>query len=292
MVKSFPFLLVAIMTLSAFDESTRLFPYATKNKNSSYDSKTYQLVWSDEFNIEGVPDSTKWKFETGFSRNEEAQWYQKENAVCGNGNLVITGKKERKNNPNYISGSNNWKTNRQFIDYTSASVVMKKQHAFQYGKMEVRAKIVTQTGLWPAIWTLGVQGEWPSNGEVDVMEYYEDKILANYAYATATKWKAIWDGASKPMKDFPAKWADDYHIWTLEWTKDKMDILLDGVSMNSIDLTTTINKSDGKNPFQQPHYALLNLALGGNKGGSLINTSFPSQYMVDYVRIYSLETKK
>ena len=66
-----------------------------------------------------------------------------------------------------------------------------------------------------------------------------------------------------------------------------MDILLDGVSMNDIDLKTTINKSDGKNPFQQAHYLLLNLALGGNRGGSLEKTDFPSLYLVDYVRIYA-----
>lgn len=255
-----------------------------KMKNNT---KSLQLVWSDEFDNEGSPDSTKWGFENGFVRNEEAQWYQKENAVCSNGNLIITGKKERKANPNFTEGSTDWRKSRQFVEYTSASVVMKKEHAFKYGKMEVRAKINTQTGLWPAIWTLGINGQWPSNGEVDVMEYYGDKILANYAYATATKWKAIWDGASKPMKEFPANWADNYHTWTLEWTENKMDILLDGVSMNSIDLTKTINKSDGKNPFQQAHYLLLNLALGGNSGGSLANTTFPTQYIIDYVRIYA-----
>ena len=263
-------------------------PIAKSNYSTKIQPK-FQLVWSDEFNNEGVPDSTKWRFETGFVRNKEDQWYQQENAVCSKGNLVITGKKERRANPNFMEGSADWRKNRQFIEYTSASVVMKKVHAFQYGKMEVRAKIITQTGLWPAIWTLGINGEWPSNGEVDVMEYYDDKILANYAYGTQTRYKAIWDGYKKPMGDFPVNWADSYHIWTLEWTEHKMDILLDGVSMNLIDLTQSINKSDGKNPFQQAHYLLLNLALGGQNGGSLANTTFPSQYLVDYIRIYSFK---
>lgn len=250
-------------------------------------AKKNHLVWSDEFNINGTPDSTKWRFETGFARNEEAQWYQKENAICRDGNLVITGKKEHRANPNYVAGSTDWRTNRAFIEYTSASVLMKKEHAFKYGKMEVRAKIITQEGLWPAIWTLGTNGEWPSNGEVDVLEYYDNKILANYAIASATKWKAIWDGASKPMSTFDSDWANRYHIWTLDWTENKMEILLDGVSMNTIDLTKSINKSDGKNPFQQAHYLLLNLALGGNRGGSLAKTTFPSEYLIDYVRIYA-----
>jgi beta-glucanase (GH16 family) len=278
---------VMLFSLSKKETNTHLYqPVCSDSTNTS---PKYQLIWSDEFNNEGVPDSTKWRFENGFVRNQEDQWYQKENAVCSNGNLVITAKKERKANPNYSEGSTDWRKNRPFIEYTSASVVMKKEHAFKYGKMEVRAKIITQTGLWPAIWTLGVNGEWPSNGEVDVMEYYDDKILANYAYASQTRYKAIWDSYKKTMKEFPPNWADSYHLWTLEWTETKMDILLDGVSMNSIDLTKTINKSDGKNPFQQPHYALLNLALGGQHGGSLMNTSFPSQYLVDYIRIYTLK---
>lgn len=247
----------------------------------------YKLVWSDEFNTDGAPDPSKWKFESGFVRNEEAQWYQSENAICESGFLVITGKKERKPNPTYVSGSTNWKTKREYIDYTSASVVMQRQHAFQYGKLEVRAKIDAQTGLWPAIWTLGTSGEWPSNGEVDIMEYYDDKILANYAYGSATPWKAIWDGASKSVASLGgALWANQFHVWTLEWDESFMHILVDGQLLNSIDLSQTFNKSDGKNPFRQPHYLLLNLAMGGINGGSLANTVLPSTYMIDYVRVY------
>jgi beta-glucanase (GH16 family) len=247
----------------------------------------YKLVWSDEFNADGVPDSAKWRFDSGFVRNEEAQWYQRQNAICEGGNLVITGKKERKPNPTYVAGSTDWKTKRQFIEYSSSCLLMRKEHAFKYGKIEVKAKIDAQTGLWPAIWTLGVSGEWPSNGEVDVMEYYDDKILANYAYGNANRWQAIWDGANKPLSTLGGTlWAGQFHIWTLEWNEDMMRILLDGVLLNSIDLSVTINKSDGLNPFRQPHYLLLNLAMGGNSGGSLASTVLPSTYMVDYVRIY------
>jgi beta-glucanase (GH16 family) len=250
-------------------------------------SSNYSLVWSDEFNKDGLLDSTKWRYENGFVRNNEAQWYQKENAICYAGNLVITGKKERKLNPNYIKSSTNWKTKRAFIDYTSSSVVMQKIHAFQYGKLEVRAKIDAQKGLWPAIWTLGVSGEWPSNGEVDIMEYYDNKILANYAYSDAARYKPIWDGASKRIDSLGgAKWAEQFHVWTLVWDYNNMRILLDGDVVNTIDLNTTINKSDGKNPFRQPHYLMLNLAMGGNSGGSLANTQLPSKYYIDYVRLY------
>lgn len=249
--------------------------------------KRFKLIWSDEFNTDGSPDSIKWKYESGFARNEEAQWYQKENAVCEGGYLVITGKKEHKPNPNYVPGSNNWKTKREFIDYTSASVVMQRQQAFQYGKVEVRAKIDAQTGLWPAIWTLGTSGKWPANGEVDIMEYYNDGILANYAYEDATPHKAIWDGFSKTVESFGgAAWANRFHVWVMEWDEKSMSIKIDSVVLNTIDLNETFNKTDGKNPFRQPHYLLLNLAMGGTKGGSLANTVLPSKYMIDYVKIY------
>jgi beta-glucanase (GH16 family) len=248
---------------------------------------TYKLVWSDEFNADGTPDPAKWEYDSGFVRNQENQWYQRQNAVCAGGNLVITGQKERKPNPNYVAGSTDWKTNRQYIDYTSAAVKMLKTHAFKYGKLEVKAKIDAQTGLWPAIWTLGVEGEWPSNGEVDVMEYYGDKILANFAFASATRWQAIWDGASKSLASLGGSlWASQFHIWTLEWDENLMRILMDGEVMNTIDMSTAINKSDGKYPFRQPHYLLLNLAMGGTNGGSLSSTVLPSKYYIDYVRIY------
>jgi beta-glucanase (GH16 family) len=200
---------------------------------------------------------------------------------------VITGKKEYKSNPTYTANSSNWKTNRVNIEYTSASVVMRKEHAFQYGKLEIRAKIDAQTGLWPAIWTLGVSGEWPSNGEVDIMEYYDNRILANYAHANTGRHNAIWDGASIKL-DFlgGSSWANQFHVWTFEWDYDNMRIFLDGDLLNEIDLNITINKTDGKNPFRQPHFLLLNLALGGNKGGSLVKTQLPSKYYIDYVRLY------
>ena len=261
------------------------------NKGSEINAQTapadYKLVWFDEFNTDGSPDPLKWKFESGFVRNEETQWYQKDNALCEGGYLVITGKKEKRANPNYVKGSKSWKTNREFIEYTSSSVLMQRQHAFKYGKVEVRAKIDAQAGLWPAIWTLGTSGEWPSNGEVDIMEYYNDRILANFAYAGNKKFTAIWDTESKRLDSLGGKkWAVQFHVWTLEWDENMMHVSIDGALINSIKLSQTFNKNDGKNPFRQPHYLLLNLAMGGTRGGSLANTKLPSKYMVDYVRIY------
>jgi beta-glucanase (GH16 family) len=273
------FLFLLHMMLNAFDRE-----HVTLVKSRP---EEYKLVWSDEFNTDGRPDSSKWRFETGFVRNEEAQWYQVGNAVCKDGLLVIEGRRERKPNPNFEKGSTSWKKNREHIEYTSSSVVMKREHAFKYGKLEVRAKIDAQTGLWPAIWTLGVDGEWPSNGEVDIMEYYDNRILGNFAFSSDKRYTAIWDEGSKTVATLGgASWANQFHIWTLEWNEKSMRILIDGQMLNDINLSQTINKSDGKNPFHQPHYVLLNLAMGGTRGGSLDNTILPSRYLVDYVRVY------
>jgi len=245
-------------------------------------------IWSDEFNGDGPLDPAKWTFEEGFVRNQELQWYQSDNAFQEGGNLVIEGRTENKPNPNYIPGSDSWKTNQETIKYSSASVITKDLFSFQYATVVVRAKVTNYVGTWPAIWTLGVDCPWPSRGEVDIMENYGGNILANFAWGTNTKWSPVWDSSKWPVADFGPEWTDSFHIWELQWTDTTMTILLDGQVLNDVDLTQTINGSaecEGENPFQQPHYLLLNLALGSN-GGSVENLAFPTQYLVDYVRIY------
>ena len=167
----------------------------------------YRLVWSDEFNVDGAPNPANWRFEQGFQRNEEAQWYQPDNARVLGGVLIIEARRERKANPNYQAGSSDWKTSRQYAEYTSTSMHTSGLHSWQFGRFEMRARIETRAGLWPAWWTLGVSGEWPSNGEVDIMEFYQGKILANVACGTSTRWTAKWDSVTKQVSTFDADWS-------------------------------------------------------------------------------------
>ena len=153
-----------------------------KTVPSRNSSNEYYLVWSDEFNREGRPDSTKWNYENGFVRNEELQWYQPENARCKNGLLVIEAKREQKTNPLFREGSNDWRRKRKTIEYTSSCLITKGKNAWQYGRFEMRGKIDTRDGIWPAWWTLGVDKRWPANGEIDIMEYYRKKLMANIAF--------------------------------------------------------------------------------------------------------------
>ncbi len=242
----------------------------------------YKLVWSDEFNVDGPLDTTRWNYEKGFVRNQEAQWYQKKNASTKNGNLIIEGRKEQILNPFYNPNSSDWRYNRQYANYTSACVTTKNN--WQYGFFEIRAKIVTESGLWPAIWTLGIVGAWPKNGECDIMEYYGGNILANWAWSNGT-----WNASHTPVSSFSdPNWDKSFHIWKYLWTKDTAKIYLDNKLLNqqAISQTNNVAGQTPANGFRQSHYLLLNLALGGNNGGSLANTTFPSQYQIDYVRIY------
>lgn len=248
----------------------------------------WKLTWSDEFNTTGAPSAKNWVFENGFVRNNELQWYQPDNARCENGLLVIEGKREQRPNPNYKAGSTDWKTSRKTIDYTSTSMTTSGRQSFKYGRFEMRGRIDARTGLWPAFWTLGVAGEWPSNGEIDIMEYYKDKLLANVAWGTSKRWTAEWRSKTKTIASFnDPDWSKKFHVWRMDWTEDSIQLFVDDLLLNSVSLTETVNKDgSGINPFHQPHYILLNLAIGGDNGGDPASTPFPTRYEVDYVRVY------
>ena len=258
-----------------------------------------RLVWSDEFDTDGRP-SKDWTYEQGFQRNQEAQWYQRQNAYVKDGCLVIEGRREHRRNPNYIAGSNDWRTNREFIEYTSSSLTTRLSQQFLYGRFEIRAKIPTATGAWPAIWLLGNKWEWPQNGEIDIMEYYikngKPSILANACWGSDQRWNAVWDSEVIPFTHFTDKdpeWADKFHVWRMDWDEHYIRIYLDDELLNEIDLSKTQNGGYGgnrENPFVNrvpgfKHYLLLNLALGGN-GGEPDISQFPLRYYIDYVRVY------
>jgi beta-glucanase (GH16 family) len=250
-------------------------------------SNGYKLVWADEFNNNGRPDTSTWRFEKGFVRNEEAQWYQEDNAWCENGKLIIEARKEQKANPLYKPNSNSWRSKRSDINYTSSSINTSGHRSWLYGRFIMRGKIDISAGLWPAWWTLGVSGNWPANGEIDIMEYYRKMILANVACLGTDK-KAQWFTVTKPVDSLGGKaWASEFHTWRMDWDENLIAIYLDDVLLNSVELTKVVNKdASGINPFKKPHYMLLNLAIGGMNGGNPDSTFFPNRFEVDYVRVY------
>lgn len=262
----------------------------------------YRLVFHDEFDGEGTPNPDYWTFDNSH-RNHEAQLYTDRNAWQSGGNLVIEARKEDVTDAN----GKTW-------HYTSSCVVGRGKtggshvSAWRFGRFEVRAKIPAHLGCWPAIWLLGAEsGEWPCNGEIDVMEYYpnhqtgEEQILANAAWGTQRRWTARWNSKTKRLAELEKanpRWRDEFHVWRMDWDESHILLYVDGELLNSIDLDETVNPRadfwpyDGSNPFRDHHmYLLLNLALGGDNGGSLENTPFPCRYLVDYVRVYQKVAK-
>lgn len=250
-------------------------------------SNGYTLVWSDEFNKNGAPDSSKWDYENGFVRNEEMQWYQPENAYCKNGLLIIEARREMKPNPRYDSASNSWRRNRKNINYTSACLITRNKASWQYGRFEMRARIDISSGMWPAWWTLGIEKPWPANGEIDIMEYYRGMMLANIACLGSNGRPQWFSSRFKTDSLGGNAWARQFHTWQMDWTSEYIALYCDEQLLNKTSLPDLVNKnSSGFNPFKQPHYMLLNLAIGGQNGGSPEQTIFPKFFEVDYIRVY------
>ena len=229
--------------------------------------ENFELVWSDEFEVDGLPDSKNWGYEEGCSvRNSELQYYTKariENAHIENGMLTIEARKEKMGNCNY----------------TSANLVSNGKRSIKYGLFELRAKIDIRAGSWPAWWWLPSSGGWPKGGEIDMMEFYKGKTLLN-----------VMDGSQKwysKTKTVDAAWAGQFHVWTWVWDSLKIDLWLDNTLMNHYNVADANGTGpNGENPFRRPGYMLVNQAIGGNNGGDPGSTSFPVKYIVDYIRQY------
>jgi beta-glucanase (GH16 family) len=248
----------------------------------------YTLVWADEFDVDGAPDAKKWTYEDGFVRNEELQWYQPQNARIEKGLLVIEGRRERKPNPVYEPGAIDWRSSREFAEYTSSSLMTRGLHTWQYGYFEMRGRIDTRAGLWPAWWMLGASGRWPYGGEIDIMEYYRGMLLANVAWGGKAIGRAVWDDTRKPLESLGnAQWSEQFHVWRMFWDERSIRLSVDDVWLNDVDLEQTVNQDgSGVNPLRQPHYMLVNLAIGGMSAGDPSATDFPSRLEVDYIRVY------
>lgn len=282
----------------------RLFPLlllsATSAPTTAPAPPGYHLVWSDEFSADGPLNPADWSFEKGFVRNNELQFYQPANASCKAGILTIEARREKVPNLGYDPASKDWRRSRQFADYSSASATTRNHHAFLYGRFEIRARIDTRQGSWPAFWTLGAAQPWPACGEVDIMEFYKSTLLANVAWQGKNNQPA-WHTVKTPLKQFTdadPDWSTRFHTWRMDWDEKHIALSVDDQLLNTTDLTTTLNTpttrpgtpaAEPYNPFHHPMYLLLNLAIGSN-GGDPAPTPFPLKYEIDYLRIYQKNT--
>jgi len=174
------------------------------------------------------------------------------------------------------------------MDYTSASLTTRGLHQWLYGRFEMRARLDTRPGLWPAFWTLGSSAPWPFGGEIDIMEYQSGYLLANVASSGNERGNVAWHSVKLPLSELGDKtWPDAFHVWRMDWDADVIKLYVDDRLLNTVYVLTTRN-GDGTGiiPFRMPQYLLLNLAIGGDAGGDPSETKFPARLEVDYIRVY------
>jgi beta-glucanase (GH16 family) len=232
-------------------------------------------VWRDEFDYKGLPDKTKWNYNVGGHGwgNNELQFYTEkrlENARVENGNLIIEARREK------------WDTGQ----YTSARLVSKGKGDWQYGKIEVRAKLPKGLGTWPAIWMLGSTTplKWPDDGEIDIMEHVGFDQGRIHASIHCKKYHHS-IGTQKTADIMVRDCSENFHVYAVEWNKDSVKTSMDGTVYFSF---ANEHKSYEAWPFDNKMHLLLNIAVGGNWGGQkgIDSTIWPQRMEIDYVRVW------
>jgi len=241
----------------------------------------YHLVWADEFDNDGLPDTTKWRYRTGDGcpelcgfGNQELQWYSDatlKNTRIKSGKLIIEAHKEKEGTKNYTSGRVNTKDQGEWL----------------YGKFEIRAKLPSGLGVWPAIWMLNSDCDsigWPKCGEIDIVEhvgYMPDSIKSTIHTGAYNHIRQTQKGEYHKLPTCET----DFHVYQLEWTPDHLNFVVDGQAFFSF-----TNEYSGVDtwPFDRPYYLILNLAVGGNLGGKhgVDDSIWPQRLEIDYVRVY------
>ncbi|MFP5392456.1 MAG: family 16 glycosylhydrolase [Gammaproteobacteria bacterium] len=278
--------IVALLSLSACGETALNHPAApllgapSPALSDGVRPPDWKLVWSDEFEGDGLPDPSKWAYDTAHNKagwhNDERQYYaagRLENSRVAGGKLIIEARKEKlASQPDYGGQA-----------YSSARLITRGKQDWTYGFMEVRAKLPCGLGTWPAIWTLGTKGAWPADGEIDIMEHVGRKKgeVLGTVHTTAFNHKI---GTQRGGAIMVPDACDTFHNYQLHWTADAIRIGVDDKTF-----FTFANAKDGANakwPFSHPQYLILNLAIGGQLGGPVDDAIFPVQMEVDYVRVY------
>lgn len=228
---------------------------------------TQALIWSDEFDTPGAPNSAKWGYDLGAGGwgNQELQYYtnRQENAVVEGGFLKIRSIREN------FNGST----------FTSARLKSQGKFDFKYGRVEARAKLPAGVGTWAAIWMLGsdiATNPWPACGEIDIMEHLGreiNKIYGTLHYPGRSGGNA--DGNTKVISNATT----EFHIYSTEWSATRIDIRVDGELIHSVANSTAI-------PFNHNFFLIMNLAMGGNFGGQVDAGVNGGTMEVDYVRVY------
>lgn len=274
-----------VLALSMAFVTTACSQKASDNNVTEY--KGYELVWADEFNIDGMLDEHYWGYDEGYCRNNELQDYKKADSKYSrveNGLLVIEAHKD------LHMGINKWTGEPYKFEYSSAEVRTLKTVPIKYGRVDVSARIPIGRGIWPAIWMMSLDnkyGGWPHSGEIDIMEYVWGDSIHNQIFSTIHTTDT---DINKNRIDSGIALSEtldsEFHLYSLIWDEDLIEILFD----NKVIFTYSRDKDSSceRWPFDQPLYLMLNIAVGGGWGGiwGIDDTIFPARMEIDYVRYY------
>lgn len=251
-------------------------------------AEEWKLAWAEEFEKPGAPESEIWGYEEGFVRNKELQYYTKDhrkNARVENGNLVLEGHHEKFPNPQFTPGSKNWITSRKEAEFTAASIITKDRKSFRYGKIEVRAKLPSGKGCWPAIWMLGTDRKgWPSCGEIDIMEFVTSEPGIVHGTLHFVEPSSGGHGRTRGINTKSDMLHSEFHVYGIEWNAQTITFFFDGKPYGSADLN--VAGAGPENPFRKPFYLLVNLAIGGSWGGEADPSAYPQQFLIDWIRVW------
>ncbi|TDP03653.1 glycoside hydrolase family 16 protein [Flavobacterium sp. 245] len=228
-----------------------------------------KLLWADEFDVNGAPNTSKWGYNTGTGNgwgNNELEYYttRPENVIVENGFLKIKAIKEE------YMGSH----------YTSARLLTKGKFSFKYGRAEVRAKLPVGGGTWPAFWMLGDNidtAPWPACGEVDILESVGNNPNVNHSSLHSPGRSG--NTPDTAITTVPNS-ATEFHVYAAEWSAESIKFYVDDNLFYTYGNTSS-------SPFNANFFLILNLAMGGNFGGTVDPNFTNATFEVDYVRVYN-----
>lgn len=257
----------------------------------------WELVWREEFEVDGAPDPQRWGYEEGLVRNEEEQHYtvdRRENARVEDGRLVIEARREPLANPAGDPAREEWRF-RETSAYSSASLITKDRMSWTYGRIEVRARLPQGRGVWPAIWMLGQDTGWLEGGEIDIMEFVgkqpgrlhstvhwgEPETAESPAERRRVGGLVHFSSTGNTRRDDLDR---AFHVYAVEWDEEALEFFVDDERLLRFDLNQAAESPT--RAFHGPHYLLLNLAIGGSWGGEVDPSIFPQRFEVDWVRVW------
>ena len=276
------YLLYLLLILFSCNEEQSKY---TEQGDISTLSENWELLWSDEFNDEEL-DLTKWNklnWKPGWVNNELQAYTDRDtNIFLENGHLVLQGNIE----PGY-SGTD-YVGNNYVADYTSGRVNTDDKFSTTYGRFDIKAKLPAGKGSWPAIWMLGESISsigWPQCGEIDIMEHVGYDLGLVHGSIHTQDYNHMY-GTQKSGSKYVDDVTDAFHVYSLEWSPFYLRYLIDNEPFFFV--YNDSNGDFGKWPFNDPHYLILNLAIGGDWGGvqGVSASAFPMKMYIDYVRVY------